>query len=106
MVKKRHRRTKAEMEIVKAEKAKKMAEKYQAKVAKRQEQQNANVSAIVPLVNHNENRDDSKKYEFCDFVGSEEECVAFMKTHNYDWIGTSPYLYQGSNYRVTYWKEV
>jgi hypothetical protein len=103
---KRHRRTKAEMAIVKAEKAKKMAEKYQARVAKKQEQQNANVSAIVPLVNHTETCEDNKKYEFCEFTGTEQECVSFMKTHNYDWIGTSPYLYQGSTYRVTYWKEV
>lgn len=88
------------------DRAEEIGRKYREKVEKAKEKAEMNTSAIVPLVNHSENRDDSKKYEFTEFIGTEEECVAFMKTNNYDWIGTAPYLYQGTNFRITYWKEV
>jgi hypothetical protein len=98
------RRTKAEMKAYREEQARIKGEKYLERMDKKKE--STAMSGVVPLKNNNQDATDKSKYVFCDFIGTEEECISFMKTHNYDWIGTAPYLYQGENFRITYWKEV
>lgn len=46
-----------------------------------------------------------KRYTIGEFIGTLEECTKFYKEHKDDCIAP-PYLYEGSNYRVTYWKEI
>ena len=103
---KRHRRTKAEMAAFRATQAEKIAKKYMAKIDKKLDE-NPQVIGMRPVDYQVSDPNDPNKYEFCDFCGTEEECNKFMEKHpEFDFIGKIPYLYQGTTYRITYWKEV
>ena len=103
---KRHRRTKAEMAIARAEKAEKIAKKFQAKIDKKLDE-HPQVIGMRPVDFQVSDPNDPNKYEFSEFVGSEQECLKFMEKHpEHDYIGKVPYLYEGSKYRITYWKKV
>ena len=51
---------------------------------------------------------DKHHYEFCEFIGTEKDCLKFIQDHRedkkYDFISKVPYFYENGNYRVTYWK--
>lgn len=103
---KRHRRTKAEMAIARAQKAQKIAQKYQAKINKKLDD-NQQILGMRPVDYKVSDPNDPNNYEFCDFVGSEQECLKFMEKHpEHDYICKVPYLYEGYKYRITYWKKV
>ena len=103
---KRHRRTKAEMAIVRAEKAEKIAKKFQPKMDKKLHE-HPQVLGTRPAAFQVSDPNDTNKYEFSEFVGSEQDCLKFMEKHpEHDYIGKVPYLYEGSKYRITYWKKV
>ena len=103
---KRHRRTKAEMAIVRAEKAEKIAKKFQAKMDKKLDE-HPQVFGMRFVDFQVSDPNDTNKYEFSEFVGSEQECLKFMENNpEHDYISKIPYLYEGSKYRITYWKKV
>ena len=103
---KRHRRTKAEMAIVRAEKAEKIAQKFKAKIDKKLDE-HPQVLGMRIVDFQVSDPNDTNKYEFSEFVGSEQECLKFMENYpEHDYIGKVPYLYEGSKYRITFWKKV
>ena len=103
---KRHRRTKAEMAIARAEKAEKIARKFMAKIDKKLDE-NPQVLGMRPADYQVSDPNDPNKYEFSEFVGTEQECMKFMEKHpEHDYISKIPYLYEGFKYRITYWKKV
>lgn len=102
---KRHRRTKAEMIAYRAQKAEKKAQKYLNKINKKKEE-NPQVIGMRPVNYQVSDPNDPNTYEFCDFIGTEEDCNSFMNKHpEYDFIGNAPYLYEGTKFRITYWKK-
>lgn len=103
---KRHRRTKAEMAIVRAQKAEKIAKKFQAKMDKKLDE-HPQVLGMRFVDFQVSDPNDTNKYEFSEYVGTEQECLKFMENNpEHDYIGKIPYLYEGSKYRITYWKKV
>ena len=103
---KRHRRTKAEMAIVRAQKAEKIAKKFQAKIDKKLDE-HPQVLGMRFVDFQVTDSNDMNKYEFSEFIKSEQECLKFMENYpEYDYISKVPYLYEGSKYRITYWKKV
>lgn len=103
---KRHRRTKAEMAIVRAQKAEKIAKKFQAKMDKKLDE-HPQVLGMRIVDFQVSDPNDTNNYEFSEFVGSEQECLKFMENYpEHDYISKIPYLYEGSKYRITYWKKV
>ena len=103
---KRHRRTKAEMAVYRAQKAEKIAQKFQAKIDKKLDE-HPQIVGMRPVDYQVTDPNDPNQYEFSDFVGTEQECFKFMEKHpEHDYIGKVPYLYDGVKYRITYWKKV
>jgi hypothetical protein len=102
---KRHRRTKAEMQAFRAAEAERKARKYLNKIDKKLES-NPQVIGVRPVEYKVTDPNDPNTYDFCDFIGTEEDCNSFMKKHpEYDFIGNAPYLYEGEKFRITYWKK-
>jgi hypothetical protein len=102
---KRHRRTKAEMQAFRAAEAERKARKYLNKIDKKLES-NPQVIGVRPVEYKVTDPNDPNTYDFCDFIGTEEEANEFMKNHpEYDFIGNAPYLYEGMKFRITYWKK-
>lgn len=103
---KRHRRTKAEMIAYRAQKAEKKAQKYLNKINKKLEE-HPQVLGVRPVDFKVTDLEDPNNYELSEFLGTEEDCNKFIEKHpEHDFISKIPYLYEGGNYRVTYWKKV
>jgi hypothetical protein len=102
---KRHRRTKAEMQAFRAAEAERKARKYLNKIDKKLES-NPQVIGVRPVEYKVTDPNDPNTYDFCEFVGTEEEVNSFMNKHpEYDFVGNAPYLYEGEKFRITYWKK-
>lgn len=103
-MKKRHRRTKAEMAAFRASQIEKKANKYLERVEKKFEKKN--VSAEIKIIkNPLEIPDDGKLYDIRSITGTESEMNEFYKTHKKDCIAV-PYDVGNGHWQVNYYQEI
>lgn len=102
--KKRHRRTKAEMQAYRAEKAQKNADKYKAKVEKRLTARGSSDMKIIEWPPKAQ-PDDGKRWDVSSITGTESEMNAFVAKNKENCI-CGPYYYGNEVFRVIFWKEI
>lgn len=103
-MKKRHRRTKAEMAAFRASQIEKKANKYLERVEKKLEKKN--VSAEMKIIkNPLEIPDDGKLYDIRSITGTESQMNEFYRTHKKDCIAV-PYDVGNGLWQVNYYQEI
>lgn len=102
-MKKRHRRTKAEMAAFRASQIEKKANKYLERIERKMEQKN--VSSDMRPVTNLEIPDDGKLYDLDSVYGTEAEMNEFYRQNKHNCVAV-PFLHAGEIWKVNYWKEI
>lgn len=102
-MKKRHRRTKAEMAAFRASQIEKKANKYLERIERKMEQKN--VSSDMRPVTNLEIPDDGKLYDLDSVYGTEAEMNEFYRKNKQNCVAV-PFLHAGEIWKVNFWKEI